>query len=120
MTNMPTNQELQNKIDAMQKDIDELKRAVGYFIGPDRFYVKRDLQFPISAGAKIAKSKKEMLSFWGVDPIVQPATVSDPTINATTGFGTVDVSKVDNNFSSLNTAVTTIIDRLQAIGLIST
>jgi hypothetical protein len=57
-------------------------------------------------GIKIGSATSSLLGFYGVTPVDQPATVTDPA-----GGGTVD--------TEARTAVNAIIDRLQELGLIA-
>jgi hypothetical protein len=57
-------------------------------------------------GLKIGDATTALLGFYGVTPVDQPATVTDPT-----GGGTVD--------AEARTAIEAIIDRLQELGLIA-
>jgi hypothetical protein len=57
-------------------------------------------------GIKIGSATSSLLGFYGVTPVDQPDTVTDPT-----GGGTVD--------AEARTAINTIIDRLQELGLIA-
>jgi hypothetical protein len=57
-------------------------------------------------GLKIGDAATALLGFYGVTPVDQPATVTDPT-----GGGTVD--------AEARTAIEAIIDRLQELGLIA-
>ena len=57
-------------------------------------------------GMKIGSSTTEKIGFFGETPVDQPATVSDPA-----GGATVD--------SQARTAINSIIDRLQELGLIA-
>lgn len=57
-------------------------------------------------GMQIGTSSSQLLGFYGVAPVDQPATVSDPA-----GGGTVD--------TEARTAINAIIDRLQELGLIA-
>lgn len=58
------------------------------------------------SGFKIGLATTDLLSFYGVTPVDQPATVADPS-----GGATVD--------SQSRTAIIAIIDRLQELGLIA-
>ena len=58
-------------------------------------------------GIKIGSATTSLLGFYGVTPVDQPATVTDPT-----GGGTQD--------AEARTAISDIIDRLQELGLIAT
>jgi len=57
-------------------------------------------------GLKIGDATTALLGFYGATPVDQPATVTDPT-----GGGTID--------AEARTAINTIIDRLQELGLIA-
>lgn len=57
-------------------------------------------------GMRIGASSAQLLSFYGATPVDQPATVADPT-----GGSTID--------AEARTAIQTIIDRLQELGLIA-
>ena len=57
-------------------------------------------------GLKIGDAATALLGFYGVTPVDQPATVTDPT-----GGGTID--------AEARTAIEAIIDRLQELGLIA-
>lgn len=59
-----------------------------------------------TTGLKIGSSSTDKIGFYGVNPVDQPATVSDPS-----GGVTVD--------SQSRTAIVSIIDRLQELGLIA-
>ena len=57
-------------------------------------------------GLKIGSAATSLIGFFGATPVDQPATVADPT-----GGGTID--------AEARTAIQTIIDRLQELGLIA-
>lgn len=57
-------------------------------------------------GIKLGSATTSLLGFYGVTPVDQPATVTDPT-----GGGTQD--------AEARTAINAIIDRLQELGLIA-
>lgn len=57
-------------------------------------------------GIKIGSATSSLLGFYGVTPVDQPATVADPA-----GGGTID--------AEARTAINTIIDRLQELGLVA-
>lgn len=65
-----------------------------------------NLKFATSTGTKIGTATSELIGFYGVTPVDQPATVTDPT-----GGGTQD--------AEARTAINAIIDRLQELGLIA-
>ncbi len=67
----------------------------------------RNFQLGRTKGSKIGTATDQLLAFYGITPVDQPATVADPT-----GGATQD--------AEARTAVIEIIDRLQELGLIST
>ncbi len=66
----------------------------------------RNIQTGRTTGTKIGTAIDQLLSFYGVTPVNQPATISDPS-----GGGTQD--------SEARTAINALIDRLQELGLIA-
>lgn len=66
----------------------------------------RNIQTGRAFGTKIATATDQLLGFYGVTPVDQPATVSDPS-----GGATID--------SQARTAIISVIDRLQELGLIA-
>ena len=66
----------------------------------------RNIRVGITSGTKIGTATTQKLSVYGVTPVVQGATISDPS-----GGGTQD--------AEARTAINTIIDRLQAFGIIA-
>ena len=70
-----------------------------------QFLDGRNIQLGKTTGTKIGTASDQKLSLWGVTPVDQPETVSDPS-----GGGTVD--------SQARTSVIAIIDRMQALGSI--
>jgi len=83
---------------------DRMKIVNGYLEINDALY--GNIILGTTTGTKIGTSTSQKLAFWNATPIVQPATISDPS-----GGATVD--------AEARTAINTIIDRLQAIGLIA-
>ena len=67
----------------------------------------RNVQLGRENGTKFGTATDQLLAFYGITPVDQPATVADPT-----GGATQD--------AEARTAVIEIIDRLQELGLIST
>jgi len=59
-----------------------------------------------TTGTKIGTATSQKLAFYGVTPVDQPATIADPT-----GGATVD--------AEARTAINSLIDRLQELGLIA-
>lgn len=68
----------------------------------------RNIQTGRTTGTKIGTATDQLLGFYGVTPVNQPATVSDPA-----GGGTAGVDTPARN------AVIAVIDRLQELGLIA-
>jgi|CXWL01.1.fsa_nt_gi hypothetical protein len=66
----------------------------------------RNVQTGRTTGTKIATASDQLLGFYGATPVDRPATISDPS-----GGATID--------SQARTAINTIIDRLQELGLIA-
>jgi len=66
----------------------------------------RNIQLGKTTGTKIGTETSQKLAFFGVTPVDQPATVSDPS-----GGGTQD--------AEARTAIIAVIDRLQELGLIA-
>lgn len=66
------------------------------------------LQFGTKIGTKICSATDQKLSFYGVTPVDQPSTISDPS-----GAGAAGVD------APARTAINSIIDRLQELGLIA-
>ncbi len=67
----------------------------------------RNFQFGRSVGTKFGTASDQKMSFWGVTPVDQPETVSDPAGGGDPGVDT-----------PARTAIATVIDRLQEIGII--
>ena len=65
-----------------------------------------DIVLPTVTGTKIGTATNQLLGFYGVTPVNQPDTISDPS-----GGTTVD--------SEARTAINALIDRLQELGLIA-
>ena len=70
------------------------------------FSADKHISFSTVTGTKIGTTSSQKLAFYGTTPVSQPATVSDPT-----GGSTID--------TECRTAVNTIIDRLQSVGLVA-
>lgn len=69
-------------------------------------YFGGNFQFPTTGGVKIGTATNQLLGFYGATPVDQPATISDPS-----GGAIQD--------AEARTAINTIIDRLQELGLIA-
>jgi len=91
-----------------------IRQELSEMVAPDRFRFKKDLQLEngvniksgTTKGTKIGTDTNQLLSFYGVDPVDQPATVSDPS-----GGVTIDASAREK--------IEQLIDRLQELGLIA-
>lgn len=81
----------------------------------DRYVFQRDVQMmpgrnfqlPTSTGTKFGTATTQKLAFYGVTPVDQPATVSDPS------------GQANDLDTEARAAINTIIDRLQELGLIA-
>lgn len=101
-----------------------IEQIINEFYRSDRYLFIRPIEVSHirvrgTQGLKIGTDSTEKLGFYGVTPVDQPATVSDPTIGSITGSDTVNASAITTNFNNLETAVEAIIDRLQELGLIA-
>jgi len=72
-----------------------------------------------TGGLQIGTATTELIGFYGVTPVDQPATVADAATQDITGTDTVDKTKVTNDLTSCKNAINSIIDRLQELGLIA-
>lgn len=81
-----------------------------HFIDKDVFnnpvIINNDL-LPGKNGLRIGKTTADRIGFYGVTPVDQPATISDPS------------GQANDLDSEARTAINTIIDRLQEIGLLA-
>ena len=105
----------------MPEEIEQLKRRIGeleskldMLFYSDRYVFSRDIQMQdgrniqlaTGTGTRFGTATGQLLGFYNVTPVDQPATVSDPA-----GGATVDAES--------RTAINAIIDRLQELGLIA-
>lgn len=68
-------------------------------------------------GLKIGTATTQRIGFWNHAPAAQPAAVTDP--GAYTGVsGSYNQTEIDDRFTPLYTAVTTLISRLQGVGIL--
>ena len=79
----------------------------------------RNIQIGRENGTKIGTATDQKLAFFGTTPVDKPATVADASIGSVAGAGTIDAGAVATNFTSCQTAINAIIDRLQELGLIA-
>jgi hypothetical protein len=70
-------------------------------------------------GLQIATATSQLLGFYGVAPVDQPATVTDAATQDLTGSDTVDKTKLEADLTSCKNSINAIIDRLQELGLIA-
>lgn len=101
--------EEREKLDSVVARLDELERS-------DRFAFQkhiqlldgRNVQTGRTTGTKIGTDTDQLLGFYGVTPVNQPATVADPS-----GAGDPGLDQPARD------AVQEVIDRLQELGLIA-
>lgn len=72
-----------------------------------------------TTGTKIGTATTQKLAFWNATPVVQQAAISDVSSNTYTGADTVSLANLDAQFGNIETAINTIIARLETIGLIA-
>ena len=102
------------QIAQLEARINELERRINALFFSDRYLFSRDIeleggrniQLSTNTGSQFGTATNQLLSFYGVTPVDQPATVADPT-----GGATVD--------SQARDGVVNLIDRLQELGLIA-
>ena len=91
-----------------------IKGELSNFLGSDRYIFQkniqifdgRNIQLGRTNGTKMGTATAQLLGFYGVTPVDQPATISDPS-----GGATID--------SQARTAINALIDRLQELGLMA-
>ena len=102
------------QIAQLEARIDALERRINALFFSDRYLFSRDIemeggrnmQFSTNTGTKIGTGTDQLMGFYNVTPVDQPATVTDPS-----GGATVDAES--------RTAIIAVIDRLQELGLIA-
>lgn len=113
-------QMIRDEIRSEEKRIrDVIRNELQSLLGSDRytfqkhvqFFDGRNMQTGKSTGTKIGTATDQLLGFYGVTPVDQPATVSDA--NAQGG------SYVQADVQSIADAVNDLIDRLQELGLVA-
>lgn len=77
----------------------------------------RNIQTGRTTGTKIGTAIDQKIGLYGVTPVIQGTTISDPTISTVSGSG-ADAT-INANFASVETAIETLIDRLQDLGVIA-
>ena len=93
------------ELQVLKEELALLTARVNAFESASRFNFTKNIDIPKEIGVKIATDSNQKLAFWGATPIVRPATISNPT-----GGANID--------AEARTAINTLIDRLQVIGLI--
>ena len=109
----------EERIAQLEQQVDDLKRNISMLFFSDRYIFSRDLelqgarniQLSTLVGTKIGTGTNQLLGFYNVTPVDQPATVAD----AATQGGTYNQTDIN----TIVTAVNTVIDRLQELGLIA-
>lgn len=109
---MEIHEEIEKEIEIMKSEIQSLRSKLA-FIKSDRFVFSRllqlmdgrNLQTGRSTGSKIGLSANEKVSVYGVSPVIQGATINDPS-----GGATVD--------TEARNAIDSLINRLQDFGII--
>ena len=102
------------QIAQLEARINELERRINALFFSDRYLFSRDIemeggrniQLSTNVGTTIGTGTGQLLSFYNVTPVDQPATVTDPS-----GGVTQD--------AEARTAIIAVIDRLQELGLIA-
>lgn len=103
-----------NDIEILKNRIDVLEKIVGQFMGSDtvlfrkgiQIFDGRNIQTGRTTGTMIGTATDQLIGFYGTTPVNQPATIADPASGST----------ID---TEARTAINTIIDRLQELGLIA-
>ena len=93
---------------------DTIRTELDQLSGDDRFVFRRNLEIENGNnielgrryGSKLGTDTAQKISVYGVTPIIQGSTITDPT-----GGATVD--------GESRTAINSLIDRLQAFGIIA-
>lgn len=75
---------------------------------------KTELHDGNDAGISIAASASQKVGFFGVDPVVQQATIADATSTTTT---TSTTTALTTDLDSLRTKFNTLLAQLEALGL---
>ena len=71
---------LQQKVEELEGVIEKLNKSDRYtFLKLLQLLDGRNIQLGRSTGTQIGTDTDQKLGFYGVDPVDQPATVSDPT-----------------------------------------
>lgn len=105
---------MEERVQQLEREVDELRRTISILFFSDRYIFSRDIemqggrniQLSTNTGTQIASASNQLLGFWGTTPVDKPATVSDPS-----GGVTQD--------AEARIAIIATIDRLQESGLIA-
>ncbi len=103
-----------------------IRNELREFLGSDRYIFQkhiqlfdgRNIQTGRTTGTKIATNTDQKLAFYGTTPVDKPETISDVSSGSVSGADTVSLSTIQTQFSNYATAINTLIDRLQELGLI--
>lgn len=123
---MATFQELENTVEKLKETVDKQQKVIDFFVLSDRYLFQKDIELldgrkikmGIGTGTQIGTTSSEKISLWGVTPVDQPETVTDASASSVTDTGdSTDNSTINSNFSSVVTAINTIKDRLQEVGI---
>lgn len=68
------------------------------------------------AGIKIQSSSTELIGFWGVTPVDQPATIADATNTTTT---TSTTTALTTDLDSLRTKFNALLASLEEVGILA-
>lgn len=106
-----------NEIELLQERVKLLEDTIHVLVKSDRYVLQKTLQVQDgqniqvgrNTGTNIGTATDQKLAFYGVTPVDQPATVADPS------GGSIP----DSIDSQARTAINSLIDRLQELGLIA-
>lgn len=111
-----------NRLIELENRLARLEKSDRYTFGKDiEMEDGRKVKLSGATGTKIGTESTQKLSLWGVTPVNQPETVSDPSVSTVSDNSeTTNNTTINSNFSNIETAVNTIIDRLEEVGIIKT
>lgn len=103
----------------LEQRVAELEGRLAQLEKRDRYTIQkliqildgRNIQLGTTTGTKIGTATTQKLGFYNATPIVRPATINDPS--------TPSAAYSQAEAQSAVTAINTLIDRLQALGLIA-
>ena len=107
-TKMPEEiEQLKRRIEGLEAKLDILFYSDRYVFSRDiQMMDGRNIQLATGTGTRIGTAISQLLGFYNVTPVDQPAAVTDPS-----GGATID--------AEARTAIIATIDRLQELGLIA-